>query len=304
MNIDIILTGGTIGTVVKKNQAALDNSLIFQELLKGSRHNFKIHNPFTIHSENLIPDHWQALYREINSIEDTDGIIITHGTDTLVYTAAFLSLAYAKRNVPIILVSSSQPMHHPQSNAKDNFHMALKAIEKGVKGVFVSYRNEGAPATLYLANKLLGFAPYSHRLLSAEKEPYAAIKDGEFIRFGGDFLENNPPKIKFPVNRVVFIPALPGADYGFYLNCKNQPDCYLAELYHSTTCCVNEKENKYNLGYFIDRCNDMGIKVYIAPYENREFFYPSRMKLPKAVPLTQDTVAMAYVRLLFKDLKQ
>ena len=61
----------------------------FQELLKGSRHNFKIHNPFTIHSENLIPDHWQALYRKINSIEDTDGIIITHGTDTLVYTAAF-----------------------------------------------------------------------------------------------------------------------------------------------------------------------------------------------------------------------
>lgn len=298
MKIDIILTGGTIGTIVQKHDALLDNSLIYKKLTNNSKHNFTFHNPYNIHSEDLVVDHWKMLFNEIEKINDSDGIIVMYGTDTLAYTAAFLSLAFGKSNIPIILVSAHSPLDNSTSNGKNNFEMAVCAIENNVKGVFVSYRNYDSSNTLYLANKLMGFAPYSNKLI-ATKEPHAKIIDNEFVLCGDDFFEENLPKISFPVNKVTFIPAVPFTDFSIYLNADKQPNYYLVELYHSTSCCTNKKDTRYSFSYFVDKCNQKGIKVYVAPYENREYFYPSKMHFQKTFPLYGDTVIVAYVRLMF-----
>lgn len=302
MRIDIIVTGGTIGTIVKNNAATLDNSLIYEQLTNNSRgHTIRYHNPYNIHSENLMPEHWQILFEQIKKIQDSDGIIIMHGTDTLSFTAGFLSLAFGKNNIPIILVSSQLPINDPASNAKDNFEMAITSIENKVKGVFVSYRNYDSAKTLYLANKLMGFSPYNNKLIST-KEPFATIIDNKFTLCGDDFFQDDLPEIKFPMNKVVFIPAIPFTDYSFYLNSSSSPDCYLVELYHSTTCCINQKENKYSFAFFAEKCNEKGIKIFVSPYESREYFYPSKMYFQKCFPLYGDTSIIAYIRLLFKNL--
>lgn len=299
MNINVILTGGTIGTIVEKQDALLDNSLIHERLLNNSKHNFTVHNPYNIHSEDLMPGHWELLYNEIKNINDSEGIIVLHGTDTLVYTAAFLSLAFGKSSIPIILVSSHSPLDSSTSNAQDNFDMAIAAIENNVKGVFVSYRNNLEPNTLYLGNKLLDFLPFSSNKLIATQEPYAQMLDGNFVLCGDHFFETNLPKICFPVNKITYIPAVPFTDYSFYLNSSVQPDYYFVELYHSTTTCINEADPKHSFSYFLDRCHEKGIKVFIAPYQTREYYYPSKMHFQKAFPLHGDTTAVAYVRLLF-----
>lgn len=298
MNIDIILTGGTIGTVLRNNDTVLDDKFIYDDLLKNKSHQFKIHSPFVIHSENLVPAHWEKLHNEIQSIKNTDGIIILHGTDTLVNTSAFLSLVHGDTKVPIVLVSANSPINYPFSNAKANFDMALLAIENGAKGVFVSYKNYNEPPMLFLGNKLLNILPYIHKLCSTTK-PYA-IDNNSFEIIGDNFYEEIIP-FKYPMNKVIIIPAMASTDFSFYLSATEQPNAYLVELFHSSTVCISDDFPHHNFAKFIEKSNEKNIKVFLAPFESREYFYPSKTHFNNAIPLIGDTLPMAFTRLLLKN---
>lgn len=302
MNIDLVLTGGTIGSEIIGGKAELARQFNLSGLIDGKPHTFKQHCPFLIHSENIVPEHWQKLYESITSINESDGVIVLHGTDTLVYTAAFLSFVFADSPFPIILVSSHSPMGEPSSNANDNFDMAVTAIEQGVKGVYVSYKNENAPKALFAANKIVNFLPFIHTL-NAVEPPYAKMQQRNFEITGNKFIEH---KIipKFPINRVMLIPAAVGVDFEAYLGCEAQPDCYLAELYHSSTCCVSPDYPNYSFAYFIKQCKQRGIKVFTAPFQDRDYYYPSKKFIEKASMLKGMTLYSAYTKLLICDLTE
>ncbi len=301
MNIDIVLTGGTIGSEIIDGSAELARQFDLSKLTNDKKYTFRQHCPFLIHSENLVPQHWQQLSDCIKKIDSSDGVIVLHGTDTLVYTAAFLSLAFADSPFPIILVSSHSPLGEPSSNAKDNFDMAVAAIEHDIKGVYVSYKNENAPKALFAANKIVNFLPFVHTL-NAIEPPYAQMERA-FVITGKPFLEK---KIfpKFPTNRVTLIAAAVATDFKVYLECKAQPDCYLVELFHSSTCCVSEISQQYSFGYFVEQCNQRGIKVFAAPFQDRDYYYPSKPYIEKARILKGMTLFSAYTKLLICDLTE
>ena len=57
-------------------------------------------------SSNIQPEEWQVIARHVfESKADYDGIIITHGTDTMAYTASVLSLSL----IHILTASASPP---------------------------------------------------------------------------------------------------------------------------------------------------------------------------------------------------
>ena len=105
---------------------------------------------------NIITFHLEAckskeevfeLIKYINNLElsNYDGIIVLHGTDTLAYTAALLSFAFAKIPVPIFIVSGNRPPHDKLSNANANFTTAVELIWSGIApNVYVTYRNTEA----------------------------------------------------------------------------------------------------------------------------------------------------------------
>ena len=54
--------------------------------------NISIEIPFNLDSSNIGPEEWKTIYHIIkNPMTSYDGIVIIHGTDTLVYTASALS---------------------------------------------------------------------------------------------------------------------------------------------------------------------------------------------------------------------
>ena len=66
---------------------------------------------FNVGSSKLSIDNWLTLARRVNTVladEHTDGIVITHGTDTLEETAYFLNLV-VKSEKPVVLVGSMRP---------------------------------------------------------------------------------------------------------------------------------------------------------------------------------------------------
>lgn len=86
---------------------------------------FFVEEPYRILSENMNAGYVNRLadcVRKVMARNDSEGIIITHGTDTLQYTAALLSYVFGTDCVPVLLVSSDFPLEDERANGMRNFH--------------------------------------------------------------------------------------------------------------------------------------------------------------------------------------
>lgn len=97
---------------------------------------------FQVSSASLTSDHWLKLAHRINKLvaqDDVDGIVVTHGTDTLEETAYFLNLVVKSRK-PVVIVGSMRPSSAISADGPINLYNAvLLAASPGAagKGVLV-----------------------------------------------------------------------------------------------------------------------------------------------------------------------
>lgn len=93
-----------------------------------------------IDSADMSDEVWLTLAREIEAVfaGKVDGIVITHGTDTLEESAYFLHLV-AKIQKPIVLVGAMRPANVPNSDGGKNLYNAIAlAAHKDAKGVMIA----------------------------------------------------------------------------------------------------------------------------------------------------------------------
>ena len=145
----LVSTGGTIASKVDYRTGSVTPALSAQDLYAivpemGEIANVDAEVLFSEYSENLTPEHWKKTAEKLNSYSDSDykGIIVAHGTDTMQYTAAFLSFALNGFPIPIVLVGSQRSSDRPSSDAASNLIAAAKFIVKSnTRGIFVSMHN-------------------------------------------------------------------------------------------------------------------------------------------------------------------
>jgi glutamyl-tRNA(Gln) amidotransferase subunit D len=91
-----------------------------------------------IFSEDMTPATWSDLARAVHKEikEGADGVIITHGTDTMSYTAAALSFM-VQSPVPIVLVGSQRSADRPSSDNAMNAICAATVATSDMAGVFI-----------------------------------------------------------------------------------------------------------------------------------------------------------------------
>ena len=136
----LITTGGTISC--KPGPNGLAPALSPSDLLRSvDVHGCEIDCVFfsEIDSVDICPADWErlaALLRDNYSLHD--GFVITHGTDTLAWTAAALSWMIDGPK-PIVLTGSQRPVGEAGSDAPDNLRMALLAACENAGGVFVAF---------------------------------------------------------------------------------------------------------------------------------------------------------------------
>lgn len=144
--VKLIGTGGTIASRIDYQTGGVSPAMTADDLYAlvpglSSLADISVENLFNILSENMTPEHWGAIATEaFNSLkEGYDGVVIAHGTDTMHYTSAALSFAIENPCGPIILVGAQRSSDRPSSDAVTNLTAAVRvAVEKGVRGVFVS----------------------------------------------------------------------------------------------------------------------------------------------------------------------
>jgi glutamyl-tRNA(Gln) amidotransferase subunit D len=139
--IDIIITGGTISSKIDYESGGVKWITQPEELFEFYPELFeiakirKIKIPFIKGSENINSKDWKILSKEIQESlnnKNVKGIIITHGTDFLHYTASALSFFIKDLNKPIVLTYSQRSSDRASSDASLNLicstHAALSEI--------------------------------------------------------------------------------------------------------------------------------------------------------------------------------
>ncbi len=134
-NVVILATGGTIAgagvsstTTVGYTAAvtAVDKLISnVPELTKVA--NVRGEQVFQIASESITMENWLTLAKRVNQLlaqDNVDGIVITHGTDTLEETAYFLDLV-VKSEKPVVLVGSMRPGTAMSADGPLNLYRAV-----------------------------------------------------------------------------------------------------------------------------------------------------------------------------------
>ncbi|MCX8047978.1 MAG: asparaginase, partial [Anoxybacillus gonensis] len=142
-NILLLATGGTIASV--PSEEGLTPKLTAEELtsyITIDNQPYRLHSQIlmNIDSTNMQPEHWRDIAEAIYTHYDQyDGFVVTHGTDTMAYTAAALSYMIQNSHKPIVLTGSQVPIGFPKTDAKKNIRDALRFACEDVGGVFVVF---------------------------------------------------------------------------------------------------------------------------------------------------------------------
>lgn len=161
-----------------------------------------------IDSTNMQPSIWTKISQTIlNNQNKYDGFVITHGTDTMAYTASALSFSILKVKKPVILTGSQKPLEDIPSDAKNNLINAVIVATKLSRGVFIVFGSkilQGNRATKISESNLEAFdslmvIPTGTIQLEAEINNQYLIKDNNGI----------PSNIKFDSN-IISVKITPG----------------------------------------------------------------------------------------------
>ncbi len=142
MRLTLLATGGTIACT--QTDKGLVPTLTAAELLAPLGNSLPCEvvprDVFRMDSSNMQPEEWCVLARAVDhALGESDGVVITHGTDTMAYTASALSFMLAGVCKPVVLTGSQLPIGHPLTDATYNLRRAFAAAMQPVGGVYVAF---------------------------------------------------------------------------------------------------------------------------------------------------------------------
>ena len=232
--IALISTGGTIASKIDYRTGGVRAALTAQELYDSvpELENVAIVTPsvlFSEYSENLTPAHWTKIALEASSRINRGGyagVVISHGTDTMHYTASALSFALQGSPIPIVLVGAQRSSDRPSSDAASNLLAAATFASKcSVSGVFVAMHQSTSDPSVSIHIGTRVRKNHSSRrdaFESVDQSPVAVV-NGENIEFAKGWKEkiqpskNFEPKPNFDgkVGIVKYHPGLDGGIIGY-----------------------------------------------------------------------------------------
>ncbi len=142
-NILMLATGGTIAC--EPSEDGLVPRLSGEAMLHvldgaGLPCRVDVRELMNLDSSNLQPEDWETMARAVaESCDDYDGFVITHGTDTLAYTAAALHQMLRNLPKPVIITGAQLPLGAEGSDGPRNLRDAFFVACEGEPGVFVVF---------------------------------------------------------------------------------------------------------------------------------------------------------------------
>lgn len=179
--IAFLTTGGTIASIKtsKGLQPAVDQDEMIRlvpEISDIAEIDGKL--IMSIDSSNVQPEDWKFFAGEIaEALKDFDGVVMTHGTDTMAYSASALSYMLCYLTKPVVMTGAQISISQKNNDAKDNLIDSFRVAVAGKPGLFVVFNHKVIVADRSSKVKTKSFDAF--RSINA---PYVAkIEEGEVI---------------------------------------------------------------------------------------------------------------------------
>lgn len=323
--IKVIFTGGTIGSTANDDNISTDESAKYlllnkyQQKTGCDQSRFDTIQPISILSENAVVDDILKMAEYINTAqqEDVCGIILTHGSDTLAFSAPYLSLLLQNLKVPVVMVASNLILTDPNANGVDNFAGAVKLIDTLMHNqslaqvpisqkanVYVSYKNpEDDFVSIHLGTRMNQPPAYSDSFYSPDGKRFAKIKDDKLVFENTNISKSN---VHFEFNKnakfakkCLLIEPHTGLDYSVYDSLDF--DYVVHGLYHSGTANTRKDYPNNNFINFAKQCQQNDKPLYLCNIKKRYVNYESTNIMKKlGVKFIYDTlpnVALAKINI-------
>ncbi len=307
----LVLTGGTIGSCEKSGVISADPKScrildIYHSRSFGSDIEFVTEMPYNILSENLNADNWKTLIAFILSydLHDFEGIIITHGSDTLSYTSAMLGICLHGMKLPVVITASDFVPDDPRSNALANFKAAVDLILQKKSGVYTVYKNKTDKyANIFIPTRLCEADRINDIFAHADGSAPAYIDENGLISENNcsvelkkletkeNSIEINTRAIEFD-KKVLLIHPYPDMNYDDIL-INDNVYAVLHVTYHSGTV-------SSDAAVLLDKCKEKNIPLFLCSLKNSRSLYETSNTLIKngAVPLYNINTESAYAKLM------
>lgn len=202
--IAIVSTGGTIASRVDYRTGAVRPALTAGDLYAvvpelSDIAEIRAEILFSILSENMTLEHWIKLARKVAQIiqKGVDGVVVTHGTDTLGYTAAAMSFALQDPPVPIVLVGAQRSSDRPSSDAATNLLAAVRMATGPITEVLVAmHEGTGDNSILVHRGTKVRKCHTSRRdaFKSVNINPLARVREGRIEILASEYKKRAPDK--------------------------------------------------------------------------------------------------------------
>jgi glutamyl-tRNA(Gln) amidotransferase subunit D len=234
-NVAMIITGGTISSRLDPKTGGVistDKEEILKIVPEVSKicNIVKIKKPFMKWSENMGFSDWKKiseLAADLLNDKNIDGLVITHGTDFLHYTASALAFSLKNLNKPVALTYSQRSIDRGSTDAYLNLLCAFKFATSDLAEIALVGHKDSADVSC------LAMSPTKTRKLHATRrdafkivndEPLAEITKGHLALMKEFKIKDVNKKVicdaKFS-NKVALVKFVPGQDpkiLDYYVN--------------------------------------------------------------------------------------
>ncbi|MEE1327260.1 MAG: asparaginase [Oscillospiraceae bacterium] len=138
----LVTTGGTIASVPGGEGLEPHRSDVMERELQQLRtyYDITVRDVMCLDSSNIRPEEWQLIAQEIfEQRTGYDGIVVSHGTDTMAYTASAVTFMLPNIDRPVVFTGSQLPLRDILSDGPDNLRTAFAMAASGKTGVFLAF---------------------------------------------------------------------------------------------------------------------------------------------------------------------
>ena len=201
----LLTTGGTIASIPGGEGLEPHRSGVMERELEQLRtyYDITVRDVMCLDSSNIRPEEWQIIAREIfESRVGFDGIVVSHGTDTMAYTASAVTFMLPDIDIPVVFTGSQLPLADMLSDGPDNLRTAFAMAAAGHCGVFLAFDRKvmrGCRAVKVRASGFSAFESVNARY-SAKVSNLGLVVDPEMLP-----VRKGEAQLKTDISRDVFL---------------------------------------------------------------------------------------------------
>ncbi len=138
----LLTTGGTIASLAGADGLQPHRSEVMERELNQLRtyYDITVRDVMCLDSSNIRPEEWKQIAACIfQERQGFDGIVVSHGTDTMAYTASAVTFMLPGIDLPVVFTGSQLPLSDILSDGPDNLRTAFAMAASGRPGVFLAF---------------------------------------------------------------------------------------------------------------------------------------------------------------------